>query len=401
MVFLLLCAGATMLFAATGAEKLYTKAKALDLSTASIDSIIQSYDKLNDRVAEEIADARKDLYEAATKGDVDRYYDARSRLASLGACRLGEQETKTLLSRIVAEDEPERGEHAAWLYENSSWYRPTLTLDFSSSGEGYRYSFRRQTSKAPGSQIVLPSSSDLRFDSKKVGILSGWGLTKDKATYQEGETIEMPYTDQTLYAIWTGGVRFSDPVTETDTLLTDVAEGDEVTAPSLTSPDSSYLFAGWYDRSDGTLLQQGETYALEGKAASFEARWRELSVDDVQPVYWSNDRIPTQTQVSVGFEIKNGGTVPLEGLVATLSSESDDVTVVDDQATVGTVPPQCYKNNSNRYVTDKPAGIDDDRNAFRIVVSDGVQSGTVIPFDLEFTDSKGNSWSTSFSFTVQ
>jgi hypothetical protein len=401
LVSFLFCVSASALFAASNAEKLYTTASGLDLSVATIDSVIKSYDKLNDRIAKEAIDAQEDMEKAATKGDAEKYYAAYSRLATLRTYGIDEDGTKALLARIVAEDESAKKEHATWLFENSRYYRPVLSLDFSSSGEGYRYSYRQQVSQAPGSDVTLLDSSNLQVDSQKLGILIGWGITKDAVTYKGGETIPMPYTNQTLYAIWGTGVKFTDQVSNTNVYNPDVQEGSEVQVPTPSAPDSSYLFAGWYDRSTGTLLKDETTYTLTGKAASFEALWRELSIESVQPLYYAADKLPTQTQLSVGFSLKNGGSLALQGLQATLKTDSQFVTLIKDVLAVRPIPVGMQVTNNSWIPTSGQPEIEGEENTFRFVIAKDTPSGTVIPFTLEFSDNKGNTWSSSTSFTVK
>jgi hypothetical protein len=57
--------------------------------------------------------------------------------------------------------------------------------------------------------------------------------------------------------------------------------------------------------------------------------------------------------------------------------------------------------NNSRYATSEIGKIEGEANTFRFVIAKDTPSGTVIPFTLEFTDSKGNTWSSSTSFTVK
>ncbi|AEV29553.1 hypothetical protein SpiGrapes_1756 [Sphaerochaeta pleomorpha str. Grapes] len=401
LVSFLFLMSASALFAASNAEKLYATSRDLDLNVASIDSIIKSYDALNDRIAKEATDAQKDMQKAASKGDADKYYAAYSRLATLSSYGIDEDATKALLARIVAEDEPAKKEHATWLYENSRYYSPSLSLDFSSSGEGFSYRYRQQVTQTPGTDITLPDGSQLQVNSQKLGILAGWGITKDSVTYKGGDTISMPYTNQTLYAIWHNGVQFTDSISKTNDFISEVKEGEEVQVPTPVAPDSSYLFAGWYDRTTGTLLTDEATYSLKGKAASFEALWRELSVEAVQPLYYAADKLPTQTQLSVGFSLKNGGTVALQGLQATMKTDSAYVTMIKDNLAVRSIPAGLQVTNNSWYPTVEQGTIEGEENTFRFVLAKDTPSGTVIPFMLEFSDNKGNTWSSSVSFTVK
>jgi hypothetical protein len=211
----------------------------------------------------------------------------------------------------------------------------------------------------------------------------------------------MPYTNQTLYAIWGTGVKFTDQVSNTNVYNSDVQEGSEVQVPTPSAPDSSYLFVGWYDRSTGTLLKDETTYTLTGKAASFEALWRELSIESVQPLYYAADKLPTQTQLSVGFSLKNGGSLALQGLQATLKTDSQFVTLIKDVLAVRPIPVGMQVTNNSWIPTSGQPEIEGEENTFRFVIAKDTPSGTVIPFTLEFSDNKGNTWSSSTSFTVK
>lgn len=210
------------------AEEQYATIQGKDLSSQSLEAITKSYDKLNEAIANEAEQARKRLYEARSKGDRESYYDAREHLSLLSTYHMDENTSDYLLEEILSLDEPKKSEYAAWLYENSPYYRPTLTLDFSSEGENYRYSYRQQIRKIPGSEVVLPSSGQLRMNSARLGVLAGWGVTPDEVTYQGGETIKMSYTNQTLYAIYQEGVRFVDPLSGTDVFI----ESEDVEVPT-------------------------------------------------------------------------------------------------------------------------------------------------------------------------
>jgi hypothetical protein len=126
-----------------------------------------------------------------------------------------------------------------------------------------------------------------------------------------------------------------------------------------------------------------------------------LSIEAVQPLYYASDKLPTQTQLSVGFSLKNGGSVALQFLQATLKTDSPYVTMIKESLNVRSIPAGMYVTNNGWYPTSNLAMIGGEENTFRFVIAKDTPSGTVIPFNLEFTDNKGNTWSSSTSFSVK
>ncbi len=395
----LLCVSAALLVAAPNAERLFRDVQALDYQGQSLESIKSAYDKLDDGIARDARQARNDMLEAKQKGDLSSYREAYARLEKLKTFRMKGEEANLLLGRIMAESEPKKGEYAAWLYQRSDSYNPLLTLDFSAQGENFRYSYRQQIQKAPLSEITLPDPTQLRANSSHVGILKGWGLTPDTLTYKAGETIRMPYTSQTLYAIWATGVRFVDEMR--DTLYEDVEIGSEVVVPTPSTSDTSAIFVGWYDRGTNTLLTDRETYTVEGKGALFEPLWKSLQIPQVNPLYYPSDALPKRTQIGVGFLLQNRGNLDLTGLEATLQSESPHITMLVDRLVLGSLSPDRYTTNNSRFATTGPLAIRGGYNTFRFVIADEAPSGTAIPFTLTITDGQGDSWSLPVEFTVE
>ena len=395
----LLCVSAALLVAAPTAERLYNDVEALDYQNQSLESIKKAYDNLDDGLFRDARQARKDMLEAREKGDLTAYLEAYERFEKLKTFRMKGEESNLLLGRIMAEAEPKRGEYASWLYQRSDSYSPLLTLDFSSQGDTYRYSYRQQIQKPPLSEVILPDFMQLRANSSQVGILKGWGLTPDELTYKAGETIKMPYTNQTLYAIWESGVRF---VSEgRDTLYEGVGQGSEVVVPTPSTDDASAIFVGWYDRGTDTLLTNRETYTVEGKGALFEPLWKSLHIPAVEPLYYPSDALPKRTQLGVGFLLQNKGNLDLKGLVATLETEDPNVTMLVDKLALGSLSSGRYTTNNSRFATTGPLAIRGGYNTFRFVISDSAPSGGRIPFVLTISDSNGDSWSLPVEFTVE
>ncbi len=395
----LLCVSAALLVAAPNAERLFRDVEALDYQSQSLESIKSSYDKLDDGIARDAQQARRDMLEAREKGDLVSYREAYARFEKLKTFRMKGEESNLLLGRIMAESEPKKGEYATWLYQRSDSYNPLLTLDFSAQGETFRYSYRQQIQKAPLSEVTLPDHTQMRTNSSQVGILKGWGLTPDDLTYKAGETIAMPYTRETLYAIWGTGVRFVDETR--DTLYEDVKIGSEVVVPTPTTRDMSAIFVGWYDRGTNTLLIDRETYTVEGKGALFEPLWKSLKIAEVAPLHYPREALPKHTQLGVGFLLHNTGNLDLKGLEATLQSESPYVTMLINHLTLGSLSASRYATNNSRFATTVPLTIRGGYNTFRFVIDDAASSGSVIEFVLTLTDNKGEAWSLPIEFMVE
>lgn len=395
----LLCVSAALLVAAPNAERLFRDVEALDYQNQSLENIRSTYDRFDDGLARDVQQARKEMLEAMDKGDLASYRDAYARLERLKSLRMKSEDSNLLLGRIMAESEPKRGEYASWLYQRSDSYNPILTLDFSAQGENFRYSYRQQIQRAPQAEVVLPDYSDLRANSSQVGILKGWGLTPDKLTYKAGETIKMPYTNQTLYAIWDSGVRF---VTEgRDTLYEGVAEGSEVVVPTPSTSDDSAIFVGWYDRGSRTLLTDTQTYTVEGRGALFEPIWKSVHIPEIAPLYYPGDALPKRTQLAVGFSLYNAGNIDLKGLVATLETDSPYVTMLVSKLAVSSIAANRYITNNSRFSTISPLAIRGGSNTFRFVIADDAPSGSTLSFTLTVTDDRGDSWSMPVEFKVE
>lgn len=397
MISLLVLVGMAFLAASPTAEKQYAALQTSDITATSLEDLRKSIDTLKRAVVREQDEAYKNLTQARAKGDRDAYREAWEDLDRLASYQMTSAQTDALLQRILALDEPERSEYAAWLYQTSPHYKPSLTLDFSAEDETYSYSYRQQIRREPGSEITLPDSSQIKLNSARLGVLVGWGLTPDEVTYQPGETITMSYTDQTLYAIYQSGVRFVDEMNKTDIFF----EEGKVEVPTPTSGDASAIFAGWYDRTTGKLITNPSTYTVEGKGALFEALWKQLAIEDVTVLYYDRTKLPTNTQIGIGFSYTNTGNVNLTGLKATLSSESENVRMLKGELQLGRLSAGLSSTNNSRFATKSKQEVRGEANTFRFIVSDSAPAGTVLPFTLTITNDRGDSWTHAFELTVR
>lgn len=376
------------------AEKQYEAIKGEILTLSEAKTV---FEKLDIAVEKEREALQKTIVDAQKKGDRHSFRQGRANLALLSTYRMSRAQSDALLGELLALDEPARSEWAQWLAQKSPYWRPTLTLDFSSQGEGYRYSYRQQISRGAGEEITLPTASQIRFNTRQVGILAGWGITPDSVTYQQGETIAMPYTDQTLYAIYQDGVRFVDQRSNIDLLLTDA----EITTPMPRSTSEAAIFAGWYDRTTGSLVDASSEYQAVGKGGYYEALWRELAIDGVALLYWDSGAVPHNTQLAIGFSYANRGNVDLRALKATLASESEYVTLLRDQLTLGRLNAGYASTNNSRWSSTASQRIYGEANTMRVVISADAPSGTTIPLTLTIADESDNQWSREFVLTVR
>lgn len=397
MIGLVMMVGMLALMATPTAEKQFATLQNSDIGSQSLEHLKGSIDTLKQAVERESDEAYKNLSRSRAKGDRAAYVEAYESLQKLASYRMTSEQTEELLKRILALEEPKRSEYAAWLYQTSAYYKPALTLDFSAEGENYRYSYRQQIRREPGLEITLPDSSQLRLNSAHLGVLAGWGLTPDEVTYQPGQTITMSYTDQTLYAIYQSGVRFVDELNKTDVFF----EEGKVEVPAPIASDASAIFAGWYDQTTGVLLTDPASYTTQGKGAHFEALWKRLGIEDVSVLYYDAAKLPTNTQIGIGFSYSNTGTVNLNGLKATLSTQSDYVRILKSELPLGRLSAGLSSTNNSRYATAKKQQVRGEANTFRFILSEAAPSGSVIPFTLTVSNDKGDSWSQNFEVVVR
>ncbi|MCB5231300.1 MAG: hypothetical protein LHW55_06715, partial [Candidatus Cloacimonetes bacterium] len=343
-----------------------------------------------------------EMSKARQNNQPEAYREAYNRYAELSKYKMSESESNRILEKILSEPQEKQLESAVWLYERSPYYSPTLSIDFSINEPGYSYSYTKRLQQQPGKEITLPSASEINIDRSRVGILTGWGLTKDSLTYKGGEKITMPLVNQTLYAIWDSALQLVDSVTDLNITKEGLAAGSKTELPSLTPPDSSYKFLGWYDHTNRTLLdKEQKEYILKGKGALLEALWQSLSVESVSPLYWGFDRLPKKTQLRVGFLLYNQGNASLTNLSAKLSSDSEFVTFINDTLQIREIPAASYMTNNSRYGTKSRTLVGGESNTFIFIIDDKAPEGSVIPFELTLTDNNGSSWSSDVTFKVR
>ena len=397
MISLVLTVGMVALSSSPTAERQFATLQNQDLSAQSVQSLMQGYDNLNASIAREAQAARKAMMEARSSGDSNAYLEARAKLNTLSSYRMDSKTSDYILAQLLELPKEKQDEMAKWLYDNSSYYRPTLTLDFSSEGPNYHYRYRQQIQRQPGSRITLPDASQIRLNSAHLGVLAGWGLTPDEMTHQTGQTIEMSYTSQTFYAIYEPGVRFFDAKSNIN-LFFDL---DNVEVPMPDSYDGSAVFAGWYDRTTGNLITDPASFTVEGKGAFFEALWKQIEIEQIATLYYNQKNLPTNTQLAIGFSFRNTGNVDLSSLKATLSSDSPYVRFLVHELDLGRLASGYRTTNNSRLVSRTLQSVRGERNTFRFVVSSEAPSGMTIPFTLSITNDKGDSWAQDFECVIR
>ncbi len=152
---------------------------------------IEEYEKEIEEFGKRYEELRAELELAYDKNDATAYSKAKQELKNLQYPRLTEERTAEIAAQLKEDDY----ETANWLYQNSRYYNPVLKLE--STKDNFSYSSSMTAN--PGSEIHLPEISG----PSKAVIFEGWGLTEDKVDYKAGQTIKMPVSDMTLYAIFT------------------------------------------------------------------------------------------------------------------------------------------------------------------------------------------------------
>lgn len=402
VIFILLFVSLAMTFAAPITEQMYQKLQDIDFNSTSLDEIISQYDKFYNHLNKGAEGALNEMAKARKNNDKVKYNEAYKRLEQLSKYKMSEQESNRILEKILAEAEDKQLESAIWLYERSSYYRPTLSIDFSINEPNYRFSYTKRLQQKPGTQIRLPSASEINVDRNKVGILAGWSLSKDSLTYKEGEMITMPLKNQTLYAHWQSAVQIIDKVTDLDISKVGLKEGSSIELPILTPPNPSYRFLGFYDYSKGKLLDKNQRlYTVSGKGSRLEALWKSISVEAISPLYMGFDRLAKNVPIRVGFMLHNQGNTNVGPLRVTLSSEDESVEFVNKAVTIRELPPFSYRTNNSRYATKARSLISGESNTFTFIINEKAISNSEIPFKLTIFENDEVIYSTEVIFKVR
>ena len=353
LVLLILVLSFSTVFASS-ANELYqefsTKIESSDLRGA-----IDTYSSLKDRSQSEMQSASKSMDKALKKGNMELFLEARDEMNNLYSYDITKEQSDALLALIVEEDEEQ-------------------------ALSDYSYSYTSSVCIEPGSDVTLPDQESIGANANKLGYLAGWGVTENEVTYAPGETIKMPLTDQTLYAIWQNSVSFTDSKTNLDQMNEKVKEGDEIQIPQLSVTEDGSVFIGWYDATTGEFLgPEEEVYKVRGNGAKFSAIYADLAIGNVKTSPYST--LPRNTQVTLSFTVENTGDEDMDNLTVKIESSDASLSVLTDELYFRRLPAGCTGSVSTK------------------VVYTGSESSRSIPLTITVTDENNNSWAESFSLT--
>lgn len=379
-LFIVLAVSVSIVAAADASEMYQLFSDAVNDGDAA--AAMDLYSNLQSIISKDYQKAERSYEKALEAGNIRKAREAYSDMLSVSDYSITREQSDALLSAILREDEGKRAEDAAWLYENSPYYSPSVTYDWSASGDNFSYSFRRSISVTPGSEITLPTAEDIGADTSAAGVLVGWGITPDEMTYQPGEVIAAPYTDQTYYAVWKTAVAFKDPVTGTDSTVDGTASGESIDVPQLAAPDESYVFTGWVDKTTGEYIAPDEdSYVLEGNGAAFTALWKKVDFQNLSSRHYDIEALPVDTQVGLSFDIANSGTEDIRNAEISVVSEDPGFTVL----------------NGDGHVRFIAAGRTLTMNGLRVVAT---EPGTYT-LTASIADRDGDVWTGNFTVTAE
>ena len=354
---------------ASGATEKGTNFKELDLNTASLKDMESAWTYSVESYNAQRTSLRTAMNEAMEKRDVEDYLELRSLYNSLEYPMITKEQTETLTERILnTENQEEKDEIASFLYENSAWYHPTLTFEYSVTNGNYSRSYRKSFSAVPGTTVTAP-------EVKGDGVFLGWSADGENVTYESGDEISMPYSDTVLYAIFSTGITFKDSISGNDSYT----EGTEASVPVVTTEDSNLVFLGWYDEYGKKV--DGDTVTVEnGKSKEYIALYRGVEIGDASIRYYEDGKIPSSTQVVLSFPIKNTGNTALRNLKVSLGGEEVKVLSSSLKATL--------------------IGDESSLNASFLVYVEG-EKGEEKVFTATVEDASGNVWTKDFTLIVQ
>ena len=269
---------------------------------------------------------KKSLDKAINARNSAKANEAYSKLVALNSYKITKEQSDELLASIIKNGS--NAESLKWLYENSIYYNPVLTLSYSFNSVNRVVYKTKSVSLTPGETITLPNADEMASSN---GVFAGWGVVEGTVAYQPGETIEAPVTSQTLYAVYKNALSFTDSVTGFSNVIEDVKEGDSVEVPALTSEDKSLYFEGWVNNSGSYIASDDESYIVEGSGSSFTALWDKAEIENIALNYYDLDNLKANTQASLGFTLKNSGTETLKNLSVKLEASGDSVAILKDK----------------------------------------------------------------------
>ena len=316
---------------ASGATEKGTNFKDLDLNTAAVKDMENAWNYSVESYSSQRTSLRTAMNEAIEKRDVEDYLELISLYNSLEYPMITKEQTETLTARMLnTESQEEKDAIASFLYENSVWYHPTITFQYSVTNGNFSRSYTRSYSSVPGTKVTVP-------EVKGEGVFLGWSTDGESVAYKSGEEITMPYSDTVLYALFSTGITFKDSVSGNDTYV----EGTEASVPDVVvTEDSGLVFLGWYDQYGNKI--DGDTATVEnGRSKEYTALYKGVEIGEASIRYYEDGKIPSSTQVVLSFPIKNIGNTALRNLKVSLSGEdvkvlssSFDATLIGDESSL-------------------------------------------------------------------
>lgn len=376
-LFLIALIATSFVFAKADTEALFKEFRTAALSQ-DVSLSMEKYEKLSQAIEKEAETLQETLEKAIEENNGRLYYQTLDSFRALDNYSIQREESTALEEAIVSEQNTEA---AKWLYENSAYYNPRLTINAESSGDGYAFSIVSSKSCTPGEEVTLPTYIE---GTSYAGQLAGFGLTPDTIDYKAGETISMPLTSQELYAIFTSGVTFTDSRTGYDSGLIEAKSGDTVAVPSIDDQEGA-IFAGFVDRTTGAYIEKGETeYTLTGNGACFEALWKSVEIDSLKLGGYRADALVKGVQIPVSFTITNSGSENLYGVEVEVKLSGEGARLV----------------NTSAYTRVLRADSSSQLNGTRLIVDRDTAEGSTFTLTVTATDREGNIFTKDFELKV-
>ena len=354
---------------ASGVTEKGTDFKALDLNTATLVEMESAWNYSNESYVNQRTSLRTAMDDAIEKRNIEDYLELRSLYNSLEYPVISKEQTETLTERILSTDnQEEKDALASFLYENSAWYHPTLTFEYSLTSGNYTRTYKKSVSALPGTVLTSPSVNG-------DGVFLGWSLDGENVAYESGEEITMPYSNTVLYALFSTGITFKDSVTGIDSYT----EGTEASVPVPVSDNENLVFLGWYGE-DGKKIEGDSVTIDSGKSAEYSALWRGVQIGDGSIRYYEEGKIPSSTQVILSFPLTNIGNTALRNVKVSISGEETKVLSSSLKATL--------------------IGNESSLNASFLIYTEG-EKGEEKVITATVEDNLGNTWTKDFTFVIQ
>ena len=139
-LFIVLAVSVSIIAAADASEMYQLFSDAVNDGDAA--AAMDLYSNLQSIISKDYQKAERSYEKALEAGNIRKAREAYSDMLSVSDYSITREQSDALLSAILREDEGKRAEDAAWLYENSPYYSPSVTYDWSASGDNFSYSFR-------------------------------------------------------------------------------------------------------------------------------------------------------------------------------------------------------------------------------------------------------------------